>query len=142
MNEVIDFIKKHTDFYSEYLINNRLEKCKYGYTCDIDQIYCYLNKVNISETVYNKFYNLSKEYFNLDNKSILEVGCGYIPILSSIYKNNGYSIEAINNKILFKDYNNIKTTEYDLNKEYDLSKYDLIVGIRPCVITENIIDLC
>ena len=142
MNEVIDFIKKHKDFYSEYLINNRLEKCKYGYTCDIDQIYCYLNKVNISETVYNKFYNLSKEYFNLDNKSILEVGCGYIPILSSIYKNNGYSIEAINNKILFKDYNNIKTTEYDLNKEYDLSKYDLIVGIRPCVITENIIDLC
>ncbi len=59
MKEVIDFIKKHKDFYPEYFVNNRLKKCKYGYTCDVDQIYCHLNKVDITTTVFYNFYNLS-----------------------------------------------------------------------------------
>ena len=142
MNEVIDFINNHKDYYPEYFIKNRLSKCKYGYTCDVDQIYCHLNKIDIKETVYYNFYIFSKKYFNINNKRILEVGCGYIPILSSIYKENNIDVDAINLKILFKNYKNVNTIEYDLNNDYNLSKYDIIVGIRPCNITENIIDLC
>lgn len=143
MDEVISFIINNKDCYKEYLSENRLSKCKYGYTCDIDQIYCHLNLVNIKDTVYYKFYLLSKNYFNLDNIRILEVACGYIPIMSSIYKKYEVNnIEAINQKILIKNYKNVKTIEYDLTKEYNLSKYDLIIGIRPCNITVNIIKNC
>lgn len=142
MNEVINFIKKHKDFYPEYLINNRLQKCKFGYTCDIDQIYCYLNQVDIKDTIYFNFYELSCKYFNLKNKNLLEVACGYIPILSSIYKENNISVEATNIKILIKNYKGVKTIEYDLNKNYNLKHYDLIIAIRPCSITEHLLDNC
>lgn len=142
MNEVIDFIKKHKDFYPEYLINNRLQKCKFGYTCDIDQIYCYLNQIDIKDTIYFNFYELSCKYFNLKSKNLLEVACGYIPILSSIYKENNIKVEAVNIKILAKNYKGVKTIEYDLNKNYNLKKYDLIIAIRPCNITENLLDNC
>lgn len=142
MKEVIDFIKKYKDFYPEYFINDRLKKCKYGYTCDVDQIYCHLSKIDITTSVYYNFYNLSLKYFNIKDLKLLEVCSGYIPILSSIYKENGINIEALNKRILFKDYKDIKTIEFDLNNEYDLSDYDLIVGIRPCDVTKNIIDYC
>ena len=140
--KVINFIYKNKTFYEDYFHNNRLSKCNYGYTCDIDQIYCYLNLIDIKKTVYFDFYNVVNAYFDIDNMNLLEVTCGYIPILSAIYKNNGINIDAINNKILIKNYRGINTIEYDLNKPYDLSKYDLIIGIRPCYITENIIDNC
>ena len=142
MKDVINFIKNHKDFYPEYFVNNRLEKCKYGYTCDVDQIYCYLNKKDIKKTIYYYFYELSCQYFDFSNKKLLEVACGYIPILSSIYINNNINISAINIKILINNYNGVRTIEYDLNKDFDLSTYDLILGIRPCNITENILDNC
>ncbi len=142
MNEVIEFIKQNKEFYPEYFINNRLEKCNYGYTCDVDQIYCYLNKVNIKTTIYNTFYNITKKYFDLKNKRILEVGCGKIPILSGLFKDNNINIDAIDSNILINNYKDITTIKYDLQKEYDISKYDLIIGLRPCNITENIIDMC
>lgn len=142
MDEVIEFLKLHKDVYNIYFENNRLSKCYYGYTCDINQIYCYLNLIDINETEYYTFYNLSKKYFNLNNIKILEVACGYIPILSSIYKNNNFDIDALNNKIVIDNYNNIKTIECDLTDKFNLEKYDLIIGFRPCDTTEQILDLC
>ena len=39
-DRVIEFLRKHKNTYPEYFEKNRLEKIKYGYTCDINQIYC------------------------------------------------------------------------------------------------------
>ena len=142
MKEVLDFLRMHKDYYSDYFIDNRLLKCRYGYTCEIDSVYCHLNKINIKETVYFNFYKLTKKLFDLKKGTILEVGCGYIPILSSIYKQNGFDVDAVDKKILFKNYKQVHTIEFDLTKEFDLSNYHLIVGLRPCTITENVIELC
>ncbi len=142
MKEVIDFLIKYKEFYPEYFVNKRIYKCKYGYTCDIDQIYCHLNLIKIYNTVYYKFYELSKIYFNINNLKLLEVACGYIPILSSIYIKNNINITAVNKKILFPNYKGIKTLEFDLNKPFNLKNYDLILGIRPCTPTEQIINEC
>lgn len=142
MNKVINFLIKYKSFYKEYFINDRLKKCKYGYTCDIDQIYCHLNLININISVYYKFYELSKKYFNLTNLRLLELSCGYIPILSALYIENNINITAVNNKILFSNYKGVKTIEFDLNKPFNMEKYDLILGIRPCTPTEKIIDEC
>ncbi len=142
MDEVIIFLNNNKKHYSEYFKKNRISKCKYGYTCDINQIYCHLNLINIKDTEYYAFYKIIRQYFDLKGKNILEVGCGKIPILSSIIKNNNYNIEAMDNYILIKNYHKIITTEKDLSKKFNVNKYDLIVGLRPCTPTENIIDVC
>lgn len=142
MNEVLSYLKTHKEYYKEYFLNDRLSKCKYGYTCDINQIYCYLNKIDIKCTEYYTFYNISLQYFDFNNKNIVDVCCGKIPILSSLYKNNNYKIEAIDKQIVANNYNGIKTIEYDLRKKYSFKKYDIILSIRPCEPTDYIINLC
>lgn len=142
-NNIINFLKQHKNTYLEYFEKNRLQKIKYGYTCDINQIYCYLNEIDITKTDYFRFYEIIKRNFNLNGLNIVEVGCGYIPVLSNIIKeNSNCHITAINNKILIKNYNNIQTIEADLSLFFDFSKFDLIVGFRPCNITEQIILDC
>ena len=58
------------------------------------------------------------------------------------YKINKFDIHAIDNKILIDNYYNIPTYKIDLNKNICLSKYDIIIGLRPCNPTEHILDLC
>lgn len=142
MNDVINFLKDNKNFYNEYFINDRLKKCKYGYTCDINQIYCYLNKINISKTEYFKFFNLSLDYFDFNNKKILEVCCGKIPILSSIYKDYGYNITAIDNQLILNNYKDIKLYKADISNENLFKSSDIIVAIRPCDPIDTIIELC
>ena len=142
-NNIINFLKQHKDIYPEYFEKNRLQKIKYGYTCDINQIYCYLNEIDITKTDYFRFFKLIETYFDLNNLNIAEVGCGYIPILSSIIKqNSNCEITAINNKIIINNYNNIKTLETDLSYGFHFNNYDLIIGFRPCNITEQVIIDC
>lgn len=142
-NNIINFLKQHKDIYPEYFEKDRLKKIKYGYTCDINQIYCYLNEIDITKTDYFRFFEIIKNHFCLDNLNIVEVGCGYIPILSNIIKqNSNCKVTAINNKILIKNYNGIHTIETDLSHTFNFNKFDLIVGFRPCNITEKVIIDC
>ena len=138
--EIIKFINQNKDYYPEYLNEKIQKKISYGYTCDINQIYCHLKLKEINNTDYYEFYKVIKNNFNLNNIKILDVACGIIPILSSIIKENEKStITAINNKMLFKNYKGIITKEFDLTKDYDVNNYDLIIGFRPCEVTEKII---
>ena len=101
------------------------------------------NEIDITKTDYFRFFKLIETYFDLNNLNIAEVGCGYIPILSSIIKqNSNCEITAINNKIIINNYNNIKTLETDLSYGFDFNNYDLIIGFRPCNITEQVIIDC
>lgn len=140
---IIDFLVKNQIHYPEYFKKNRLEKIKYGYTSDINQIYCYLNEIDIKKTEYFTFFNILNTYFNLNNKNICEIACGYIPILSKIIKENTDSkITAINNKIIINNYNGVNTIEADLTQNFNLNPFDLIIGFRSCNITETILLNC
>ena len=141
--KVIDFIKKHKEFYPEYFEKDRLNKVKYDYTCDINQIYCYLKLKDIKKTNYYTIFSIISRYFDLNNKNILQTACGYIPILSGLLKEQyKCNITAVNNKIIIHNYKGVETLEYDLNKSFDLTNYDLIIGFRSCIITEKIIVEC
>lgn len=139
MDNVINFLQQNKNYYHEYFEKNRLSKCNYGYTCDINQIYCYLGEKNIKKTEYYSFYNISKKYFDLADMRILDSCCGKIPILSSIYNNNCLKIEAINEKIVIKNYKKIKTYEKNILQFNKYDKFDLVIAFRPYYPTETII---
>ena len=111
MHNVIKFLQKYKNYYPEYFEKNRISKCNYGYTCDINQIYCFLGEKNIKESEYYNFYNISKNYFDLKNMRVLDVCCGKIPILSLIYSDKCLNIEADDKQIVIKDYKKIKLYE-------------------------------
>lgn len=140
--KVIDFIKVNSTKYPEYFINDRLNKIKFGYTSDIDQIYYYLDSSNINKSGYYEFYKITKKYFNINDRYLLEVASGLIPILAGIFKDKNCKIDASNLDFSVKNYKNVNMIKCDLSKKINLSKYDLIIGYRSCEITENIIDLC
>ncbi len=141
--KINDFIDKYKSYYKDFIPLSIRKKIKYGYHCDTDQIFCHLNIVKKNESAYYRFLKILKSYFNLRTLCIAELSCGLIPILSSTAKRyTRKNITAISNKILFKNYKSIETIETDLTKNFDLTKFDLIIAFRPCFPTENIIDLC
>lgn len=143
MKEVIDFMIKHKDFYLEYLNERIIKKIQYGYTCDVDQIYCHLNLINIKNSAYYNFYQIIKKFFRLNKKKILECASGKIPILGSIIKEcEDCIVDCINNEFIFDFYKGTNCIKYNLKNEFDFSDYDLIVAFRPCEVTENIVDNC
>lgn len=141
-NEINDFLDKYKELYQDFTPQKIRKKIKYGYNCDTDQIICHLNLIKKKESAYYKFLKLVMSYFNLNTKSVAELSCGFIPTLSATAKKYTKNIVAINKKILFRNYHNVKTIEADLQSNYDLSPYDLIIAFRPCYPTENIVDLC
>lgn len=144
MNKLINnFFDTYPTFYPEFAPERIRQKVKYGYHCDSDQVICHLNLINIETSAYYKFFKIVKSQFNLRNKNILEVACGYIPIVSSIFAERTNSkVTAINSKILFKNYKNVQTKEQDLLQNFDVSNFDLVVGFRPCYVTEKTIEMC
>lgn len=142
MYNVIKFLQKYKNYYPEYFEKNRLSKCIYGYTCDINQIYCFLGEKNIKESEYYNFYNISKSYFDLKNMRVLDVCCGKIPILSLIYNGKCLNIEAVDKQIVIKDYKKIKIYEEDVISFNKFDEFDLVVAFRPCFPTETIINKC
>lgn len=142
MYNVIKFLQKYKNYYSEYFEKNRLSKCIYGYTCDINQIYCFLGEKNIKESEYYRFYNICKKYFDLKNMKVLDACCGKIPILSLIYRDKCLSIEAIDKQVIIKDYEKIKIYEEDIINFNNFDKFDLVISFRPCFPTEIIINKC
>jgi len=136
------FINENPKYYNNLINVNLDNRVFYGFSSEINQIICHLEMIELTNTDYYQFYKIIKKHFNLKNKKILEVASGPIPILSSIIKENEKTeITAVNEKILYKNYKGVKTKEKDLTKPYVLKKYDLIIGFRPCIISENIINL-
>lgn len=143
MNEEINkFLDEHIDHYPDFVPERIRNKIHYGYHSDTDQIICHLGLIEEKESAYYKFMQLILENWNIKNKSIVEVSCGLIPILSSLLQSKCKKITAINKDFVFENYKNVETIRYDLNLKFDFTDYDLVVGFRPCTPTENIIDLC
>lgn len=140
-NLLKEFIKNYKFFYPG-LMDKNIKECFYGYSSEINQIYCHLGLIDLKDTDYFEFYKILKEHFDLKNKIILDVASGVIPVLASIIKDTEkIKVTAVNDKILFKNYHGVITKEADLNNYYDLSEFDLIIGFRPCVTTDNMMQL-
>lgn len=139
---LLEFKNKYYDLYPDYLQEELDESLLLGFTNtndNINQIYCYLDLVPDKINPYIAFLNILKDNFNL-NANILEVGCGLMPILSKYLKKyfpDSY-LTLLDKSIKFKNFKDkcIETTFYE---NYDISKYDLIIGYNPCQASEAII---
>lgn len=93
---------------------------------------------------YNRYEHFSKFIHAMypNTKKVLEVGCGGGD-LSILLTNLGYDVTAID----YIKYNNlerqgIKFNEEQFTLDYDISEYDLIVGLHCCEATELVIRNC
>lgn len=143
MNKLINsFLDKNENFYQDFKSKKIRKKIYYGYHCDTDQIYCHLNLIKKQDSAYYKFLKIVMSYFNLHKLNIIEMSCGTIPVLANIASKYSKHVDAVNYKVLYNKYHKIKVFKANLNNNFDLSNYDLIIAFRPCNPTENIIDMC
>lgn len=137
------FLEKYKNLYPDYLQDDFQDKIYKGYTLNndiINQIYCYLNCVDLEKTDYYHFFKYLEKNHLLNGK-LLEVGCGAIPILSNILYEHQYKITALDKKIIIKDFH-FSMIEQELDDSFDFRKYDTIIAFRPCMATEIIIRNC
>ena len=140
ISKVKKFIKKYKKYYTKSLIHEK--NLFYGFSSEVNQIFAHFGITPLENTDYYEFYQILKKFFDLKTTNILEITSGPIPILASIIRNKeDISITAINKKIIFKNYKNVTTIQKDLNYFYNIQKYDLIIGFRPCETTEKMINL-
>ncbi len=144
INILKDFLKNNKNFYIDYLFNDFKDRLFMGYTKNndvINQIYCYLDLIDIKNTEYYQYYKYLQDNFNVNNKNILEVGCGIIPILANIIYEHNNKITLCESNVLINDNNlNIINDKFNINTNID--NYDFIYGFRPCMATESIIKNC
>ena len=142
--KVIEFIDKHNEYYQELNPHHIRAKIKYGYYSATDQIFCHLNLIAKQKTAYFKFCKLLEKEFNLKTKNILEVSSGLLPIISYYLKRDFdvKDITTVNKQFIFKPYRKINVIEKDFLTFKNLDNYNLVIGFRPCIATEKILDLC
>ena len=96
--------------------------------------------------------HITKKYSNIKFRQVLDVGAGRMCKLSSVLSKLGYQMRAIDPKIRLLPaeakrlgIKSISTSkflcdEFSKNgKGFDISSYDLILGLEPCDATEHII---
>lgn len=141
--KIDNFLDRYAHLYPDYLKSDFKKKIYDGYTINndvINQIYCFLELVNIKKTDYYIFYKYLKEH-NFLSENILEVGCGLIPILSRIVYDEGYNITALDKNIIFDDFG-FHVIEKELSDSFSYSNYSSIIAFRPCMATETTIRNC
>lgn len=104
--KINNFLSKYKGKYSKFSYDDFQDKIYNGYTLKkdiINQIYCFLELVDIKKTDYYIFYQyLKKNGFLKEN--MLEVCCEAIPILTNLIYQDNYKITAIDKKVVVKDF--------------------------------------
>ena len=160
LNEVKSFCMKYPELArnSQFNLEWLLENIKTGYLSGVysglaGQL---LSASGVEQTLgidyWSFYYDKMFEFFDFSNyKTILEVGCGYFPILASRLSKlqNHLRVDAIDPNVvsswsLENGVNPIPDVfKYDTGLFYDataVSKYDFLFGIHPCVATLPLIN--
>lgn len=102
------------------------------------------NLSNLDSDIYDNMERIIYDYVgNLDNKKVLEVGCGFIPVLGrKLAKNKSTKVTAYDPYVLKNYYktNNLLTIKKDYKCGIENEKQDLFVGLMPCKGTMEMID--
>ena len=128
-------------------IKENFWKCRKSYDIPdiMMQIYSELDVFDEKENIYMIHLNKIKNIFDI-NCNVLEVGGGMIPsfgnILAKEQLNIGSGTITVYDPILCTTkpkYGNLVLKKEAFTKETNINNYNLIVGIMPCDITEEII---
>lgn len=127
------------DYIIEHLFDDNFDKNIY---VDVmSQVYETIGVFDVvHDTVYENFYNLLKDNYNLD-RNLLEVGCGYFPSFANKVSENQKkgSITVMDPDVIVQKLGKLKIIKSRFNKDTDVSKYELIYGLFPCDATIDMI---
>ena len=146
-----EFKDKYLDKYDEYM-SNYIQSYFYGligereiYT-ELLQIYNELGMVSREDSHYYAYLDMIKNNFDI-GCNILEVASGSIPFLANIMAkeqlNIGRGTVTIYEPYLIDTtpkYNNMKLYREEFTNEVDISKFDLVVSVMPCLATDIVLN--
>lgn len=137
---------RYDDIDKEYIINNFFKCLKEDSPDILNQIYYDLKVFKYGELYYDYYIDRINTLYGL-NRNIIEVGCGYNPSVSKeisrlqLKLGNGtvtaYDPLLLNTKT---DIKNLKLCKESFSEITDVSKFNLMIGIMPCNITEKMIE--
>lgn len=141
------FKEKYYARYVSYLQEELDNKLFNGFTNNndtINQIYCYLQIVPARFNYYQEFIKIIQKYFSLENKKVLEVGAGSLPILASYLESEALSYDVIDPGIILEDVVGLKgrVIKEKFSLTTNITDYDLLIGYNPCGATEAMIKNC
>ena len=111
------------------------------------QLYDRFGAFREDENYYVEHLNKIKNIFNIDC-NVIEIGAGCCPTFASRiareqFKINRGTITVYDPNLIIGSvdkYENMKLCKTKFEYDTDISKYDLVVGIMPCLCTNNIIE--
>lgn len=146
--DIVEYLKTYRSEYSEetlnYIIDNYATALdKEDKTCELEQIYARFAMFSVNRNLYK--FCLEKIMQNHSiNSNILEIGGGCYPILTNYIskeqiKIKGGSVTVYDPKLVVDKMLTIQLKKQKFTLDKDISKYNLIVAVRPCEATEDII---
>lgn len=133
---VLDYIKEHFE--------TDLELVDDYHNSTMNQIYAYLKMIPDNRNIYKTLFNIVKEKIGVD-KNILNIGGGYIPMLSKYIDEEQQrirkgTITVYDPKLILSEFGKIKLYREELAYYDDcFSKYDVFIGSFICDATELVI---
>ena len=140
--KLLAFKEKYYQRYVSYLQEELDNKLLKGFTNNndtINQIYCYLQIVPDKFNYYLEFIKIIQKYFVLENKKVLEIGAGSLPILASYLESKALNYDIMDPGIILEDLVGIKGRVFKEKFSLDTSitDYDLLIGYNPCAATRG-----
>lgn len=141
------FKEKYYARYVSYLQEELDNKLFNGFTNNndtINQIYCYLQIAPTRFNYYQEFIKIIQKHFSLENKKVLEVGAGSLPILASYLESSALSYDVMDPGIILEDVVGLKgrVIKEKFSLTTNITDYDLLIGYNPCGATEAMIKNC
>ena len=145
--KLVAFKEKYYQRYVSYLQEELDNKLLNGFTNNndtINQIYCCLQIVPDRFNYYLEFIKIIQKYFALENKKVLEVGAGSLPILASYLESKALSYDIMDPGTILEDVVGIKcrVIKEKFSLATNITDYDLLIGYNPCAATESMIRNC
>ena len=145
--KLVAFKEKYYQRYVSYLQEELDNKLLNGFTNNndtINQIYCCLQIVPDRFNYYLEFIKIIQKYFALENKKVLEVGAGSLPILASYLESKALSYDIMDPGTILEDIVGIKgkVIKEKFSLATNITYYDLLIGYNPCAATESMIRNC
>ena len=145
-----DFLSKYISEYdenmSEYIKNNFYkfigERLVYS---ELLQIYSDLGIISNNDNHYYAYFEMIKNNFDI-NCNILEVASGKVPALANIIAKEQLKMGKGTITVyepglvdIKSKYSNMKLCKEEFNDSIDISGFDLVVSIMPCLVTEDVL---
>lgn len=151
-SELLDYLYQFGETYGDALDNIDLrfifDNCEQGNTKDevpylLNQFYSEYKLIDVNKNIYYSILKKLIDTVTIDDKRVLEVGGGPVPILGRLIAEKAEKVTVMDSNVSIK---NGLDNMYLENKLFlnntDINDYDLVVSFMACGASKSIIDNC